>query len=262
MPFIKPFAAAPAMLAALALTAQPAFAADLALPATPSAVGIAPAWSPAGDSAHDYRRYRHRRNGVDAGDVIAGVLILGGIAAVASAASKSQPRYPDRDWRYPDPRRGDGRYGSNDARGIDRAVAMCVEEIERDARVETVDNVARTARGWQVAGSLYDGQGFSCSIGEDGRIEAVDFGTGTSPYRAGYGNTEDFGYDGAGLDGDPAGLGDEGVENRQYGDDTYAAARARADAAMPAYPGGPLAGDEDLADGDLDYGTGYRGAGN
>lgn len=42
----------------------------------------------------------HRdRDGISAGDVIAGALIIGGIAAVASAASNSNDRY-DRDYRY------------------------------------------------------------------------------------------------------------------------------------------------------------------
>lgn len=182
--------------------------------------------------------------------MIAGVLILGGIAAVASAAKNSRDSYPNRDRRYSDPRRGDYRY--DDGRGIDRAVTMCVNEIERNARVETVDAVNRNARGWNVTGSLYDGQGFSCSIGENGRIDAIDYGRGGGAYGSDYQN-EGYGH-----------AAREDVSDRQYDDDYYAAARARTDAAPPAYPGGPLPGEDDqgYVDSDIEYGTGYRGAGN
>ena len=172
MPFTKSISTLPALLAAASLTAVPAQAADIAVPASPSAMVAAPAWAPGDDDAEGYRRYRHRRHrGVDAGDVIAGILILGGIAAVASAAKKSDDRYPPRDARYREPYRQDARYDG--ARGLDRAASMCVESIERDVRVDTVDSVNRDAQGWTVVGRLYDGQAFTCSIGADGRIGAL-----------------------------------------------------------------------------------------
>ncbi len=240
MPSMKKLSTAPALLALVSLTAIPAQAAELPRAAAPAVSSAAPAWAPGDDVAYDHRYYRYRRHrGVSAGDVLAGVLILGGIAAVANAAKGSRDRYPQPVPRYPDPRRGDYRY--DDGRGIDRAVSMCVDEIERNARVETVDAVNRNADGWSVSGSLYDGQGFTCSIGEDGRIEALDYGQGTSGYS---GADADYGAD----------------EDRQYDDDSYAAARARADDAQPAYPGGPLPGeDEGEVDADLDIGTGYQG---
>jgi hypothetical protein len=244
MPSIKQLSTAPALLALASLIAVPAQAAELPRPAAPTAARVAAAWAPGDDVAHDHRYYRYRRHrGVSAGDVLAGVLILGGIAAVASAAKGTRDRYPG-DARYPEPRRGDYRYDDgryDDGRGIDRAVSMCVDEIERNARVETVDAVNRNADGWSVIGSLYDGQGFTCSLGEDGRIEALDYGQGTS------------GYSGA-----DAGYGAD--QDHQYDDDYYAAARARADGAQPDYPGGPLRGeDEGEVDADLDIGTGYQG---
>ncbi|QYJ08578.1 hypothetical protein KUV82_10145 [Qipengyuania flava] len=193
---------------------------------------VAPAWAPGDDNADRYRRYRYRRHrGIDAGDVLTGVLILGGIAAIASAAKGSGDRDVRRDRRYREPYRGDYRY--NDGRGIDRAVSMCVREIERNVRVETVDNVNRSAVGWNVTGSLYNGQGFSCSIGEDGRIEAIDYGNGVTGY-----SDVPTDYQ-AGAD-------------RQHSDDVYTAARLRTDTAQadyaggpqPAYPGGPLPGED------------------
>jgi len=253
MPSIKSIAAMPALLAAFSMTAMPLQAAELPdFTSRAEAQVAAPAWVPGDDTADKYRHYRYRRHrGVDAGDVLAGVLILGGIAAVASAAKNSRDRYPSRDTRYPDPRRGDYRY--DDGRGIDRAVTICVDEIERNARVETVDAVNRNARGWNVTGSLYDGQGFSCSIGEDGRIDAIDYGRSGAGYERGDDNRS-YGY----------GASDE-TEDRQYGDDYYSAARARNDSAAPAYPGGPLPDEDEqpYADtDDVEFGTGYKGAGN
>ncbi|UYH56149.1 hypothetical protein N6L26_06235 [Qipengyuania sp. SS22] len=242
MPSIKSLSAAPALLAALSLTAMPVQAAELPAPAAPAAAHAAPAWMPGDDDAAGHRRYRHRRDrGVDAGDVLAGILIIGGIAAIANAAKGSTERYPRRDTRYPEPRRGGVSY--DDGRGIDRAVDMCVDEIERNARVDTVDAVNRDARGWTVSGALYDGQGFNCSIGADGRIEAIDYDRGDARYDRSYDDAARF----------------EG-EDRQYDDAYYAAMRARSDSAQPAYPGGPLPGDEDAVDADLEYGTGYQGA--
>ena len=248
MPSIKSISVVPALLAVVSMTAMPAQAAELPQVGPVHVTqAITPAWAPGDDTADQYRRYRHRRHrGVDAGDVIAGVLILGGIAAVASAASSSRDRNP----RYPDPQRGDYRY--DDTRGLDRAVSICVDEIERNARIQTVDAVNRNARGWSVTGSMYDGQSFSCSIGENGRIDAIDYGRGGATSGNGY-SDGGYGYE-----------ANNGIDDRQYSADYYAAARARTESAMPAYPGGPLPGEEDQSydAADIEYGDGYQGAGN
>lgn len=231
MPFTARLSGAVALIAAASM-AVPAAAVELPAPTNPTAIPAAAAWDSDSQNAenHRYRRYRRDR-GVDAGDVIAGAVILGTVAAIASAASRSSRdrdyRYRDRDYRYRAdpyrdrpyqyrPYRGDSRY--SDSRGINRAVEMCVREIERDVRVEVVDSVDRTLEGWRVEGSLYDGQGFTCRIGNDGRIESVDYGQ-----RA--------------WNGTAAG------EDRQWDDDVYAEARRAQDGAQPAYPGGPLEGE-------------------
>lgn len=241
MPDFKPVSQAIALLVASSLIATPALAAEL--PSIPSA-------APQEYSSHDatpdlsvnnHRWYRYRRNRVDAGDVLAGVLIIGGIAAIANAASKNNrnQRYRDRDYRYPDRdyRDRDRRYRDRDARryddsrGIDRAVDMCVRAIERDVRVDTVDSIERDGSGWEVEGRLYNGEKFSCEIGSDGRIEDIDYAGG-----------RDF-------------AAAAPVEDNQWSDDRYAQARARlerrpsAPQAQPSYPGGPLPGEE--IDGDL-----------
>ncbi|MFA7596040.1 MAG: hypothetical protein WCY92_06760 [Novosphingobium sp.] len=190
------FASATALISAFSMAAAPASAAPLpaAQGGLPSPVA-AQGWDVRHETANNYRDYRrwgrHRGGGIDTGDVIAGVLILGGIAAIASAASNSKrqreteryPDYPDRDYRaedYPSRDRPydyrgdrDDRGGYSDGRGMDRAADMCVREVERREQVDDVDNVARTADGWRVGGTLRNGREFSCEIGNDGRIGDV-----------------------------------------------------------------------------------------
>ncbi len=214
--------------------------------------------------------WRHRgwrRNRVDAGDVLIGAAIIGGIAAIASSNNRRERDRDvviverDRDWRDDtrryDDRRTDRR-GSG-ASGLDSAVDQCLTRIERDVRVDTVDNVERTGAGWMVSGALFNGSPFQCRIGNDGRIESVDLGGGR------FGGS-DWGA-APGVDAAPRADG-------QWSDQRYASARAavggtaRPDmavseasfpavaasgAAMPAYPGGPIPGEDipETIDGDI-----------
>lgn len=136
---------------------------------------------------------RHHDDGVSAGDVLAGVLIIGGIAAIASAASKSKKDREAREqagdeYRYPgqqgDPQRNDfGGYGNSgsdnrpewrEGNGINGAVDRCLEELERGStKVEGVDSVNREGAGWRVAGRTGGGQDFACTVDTDGRICSV-----------------------------------------------------------------------------------------
>lgn len=146
---------------------------------------------------------RDHKDGIDAGDVIAGALIIGGIAAIASAVDKDDRHYRDR--RYRD--RRDVRRG-----GSRRAVESCVRSAERDARrygynyadVTQIRDVERTRYGWRVKGRIevqgsrgyrdgyrgdrgfynakfgrhnrrgYDQGRFTCRI-ERGRVNYLDF---------------------------------------------------------------------------------------
>ena len=198
------------------LAAISAAAAAFSLAATPAA-------------AHGDRWGRHR-DGVSAGDVLAGVLIIGGIAAIASAASKSNRDREVRDTRYREPYPQD-RYdyrpeyresrpepGSYQGSGIDNAVNMCVDQVERgDTRVGSVDNASRRADGWRISGQLDAGGGFSCWIDNDGRIRDVNLG------------------------GDYHGASSVPSGDAQWDDDAYARARAQASSA-----------DQDAIDGDLE----------
>lgn len=130
---------------------------------------------------------RHRDR-IDTGDVLAGILILGGIAAVASAANKKKQqrdpeyRYPDND--YPQQRErsggnyaGDDRSESRDSADtrIDGAIDRCMDEVSRGStKVEEVDSVNRDGDGWRVQGRTSGGGQFTCAIDGDGRIRKVN----------------------------------------------------------------------------------------
>jgi len=202
-------AAATTLAAAFSVLATPVAAAELPSPAH------AKAYDPSVEAAQNHRwgRYRDR---IDAGDVLTGVLILGGIAAIASAANRGvrerDGRYPER-WpdddgaRYRTP----GDYERAESRGLDRAVDMCVAEVEqRSGRVGSVDGANRDRDGWQVSGELDNGRAYSCRIGNDGRISDVDVGD----YREGA--------------ADPA--------DGQWSDDDYARAREAQSAPPPPEP--------------------------
>ncbi len=113
----------------------------------------------------------HRDNdGISAGDVIAGALIIGGIAAVASAGSRDRDydrdsgRDYDRDYRYDRAGYGDrydggrgGHYGGNPR----QAVEQCVRAAERYAAsrygradVTDVRDIDSKRYGFEVKGRI------------------------------------------------------------------------------------------------------------
>ena len=215
-----------------------------------------------------------RRNRVGAGDVLIGAAIIGGIAAIASSNNRRQrdrdvvivernvrdreynPRFEERpvDYRRDDRRaapRGTG------ASGLDNAVDQCLTRIERDVRVDSVDNVERTGAGWLVSGALFNGSGFQCRIGNSGQIEGIDYGGGFSSAPAGgfsdraAGQWDDQRYASARMAiGGPA--RPDMTASQAAAPDYTASAPQPADR-MPAYPGGPIPGEQipDTIDGDL-----------
>ncbi|MBU7589539.1 MAG: hypothetical protein KAF42_10040 [Sphingopyxis terrae] len=146
----------------------------------------------------------HNRHddGIGAGEIIGGILILGTIAAVASAASKQNRETRNRDFRYdppyrddraqdvPDYQRRDDRgpdgYGTGDAyRGGEieqRAADACgwaaEGEMGDDARVESITDTrpANGGDGWYVTGNISRPGGelhsFGCSY-RGGRVVDV-----------------------------------------------------------------------------------------
>jgi len=160
---------------------------------------------------------RHRDNdGIDAGDIIAGALVIGGIAAVASSIGKNrgygtygEPYYGDRyDSRYGD------RYGYNGGGSRD-AVEQCVRAAQRGAygaRVTDIRNIDRNRYGYRVKGTVivnergggwgrdynyrysgrnYDQGRFTCDV-QYGRVVGLDYSglrndRYNDRYRGGYG---------------------------------------------------------------------------
>jgi hypothetical protein len=185
-------------------------------------------------------RRRHRGGGgIDTGDVLAGVLVIGAIAAIAGAADNNS-RNDDRrrQARYPEPQyRPDPRANYQSSRGLDSAVSMCVDQVERGSeRVRSVDNAGRTSDGWRISGALDDGAGWNCWIDNDGRIREVNLSGETAGYS---------------YSGDDGRYSTATASDGQLSDDVYARARAAQrstvapeSSAQPAYPGGPLPGEE------------------
>jgi hypothetical protein len=153
-------------------------------------------------------------DGISAGEVIAGALIIGGIAAVLSGGDKDRDRnYDNRDYRYDN---SDSRYGYNNNygryghrgrhgggygygyqnhSGSRNAVNMCVNAVERWANrysrsdVTEIRNIDRTPYGYRVTGKL---------VVQDG-WRGNDRGYGYNRYdrdkRYGRGHGYDRGYD-------------------------------------------------------------------
>ncbi len=242
------FASAAAAAAALSMVATPAAAVDLPAPFE-SAHGYTHVNTGDAGEADGWRRYRrHRDRGIDAGDVIAGVVVVGALAALIGSASRSsrdRDRYEERRVRYDD--RRDRGYES---RGIESAVDMCVDQVEyRDNRVENVDRADRSASGWNVSGTLSDGERWSCFIDNSGEVRSIDYGR--AAYQSGAATSS--GTQLSDVDYARARASTRTPADTAYSYDTAPAA----DEPRPAYPGGPLPGEEGYdedwqVDGDLD----------
>ena len=95
-------------------------------------------------------------DGISAGDVIAGAVILGGIAAVASSIGKDRYGY---DYRY-DRNYRDNYYRSrgNPRSAVERCVAAATQEAQRygyrGVRVTEIRDVDDTRYGWRVKGRI------------------------------------------------------------------------------------------------------------
>jgi hypothetical protein len=108
--------------------------------------------------ARDTRDNRHDRNGVSTGEVIAGALVLGGIAAVASASSNQYQRNVYRYNGY-----GYGYRGSNWGGDPRSAIEQCVYAAERaagrysyggNAKVTDIRDVDAKRDGYTVRGRI------------------------------------------------------------------------------------------------------------
>ena len=149
-------------------------------------------------------RYRdYDDDGISAGEVIAGAVVLGGIAAILSSGNRD--RYRD-DYRYND-RRGSNYYGNRgyNGYGARAAVDQCVRAAEQQAQrytgaraeVYEVRDIDRERDGFEVKGRIavqdrwgggrygdyrrgyrnsgWDEGTFNCDV-RRGRIVDLDFG--------------------------------------------------------------------------------------
>ena len=136
-----------------------------------------------------YDRYDRDRDGISAGEVIAGAVILGGLAAVIGSSSNN--RYDDR--YYSGSRYDNYSYNNNGSR---RAVNQCVRTVENWANgysrseVTQINNIERTRGGYRVTGRLVvqDGWGGNYRGYDDDRYGRDDrnYGYGNQGYRRGY----------------------------------------------------------------------------
>ena len=166
--WVRKSAAALALLASVSMAATPALARD--------------------------RSWGRHHDRVDAGDVLTGILILGGIAAIAGAAGDSNKRQRERereqreqeqrDYRSDDRQDSRDYAGSDDRRpewnegtGINSAIQRCTSEIERgNSRIADVEAVNKQGDGWRVEGRMAGGQTFACAVDRDGRIRSATVG--------------------------------------------------------------------------------------
>lgn len=174
-----------AIFALVAVPVAPVTAADINVVSTHDFSSVddkTPIWTE--DNA-DRRRRRHRRGRVRAGDIFTGIAILGGIAIIADAASKSNKRtrndYPPQNvpqQNFPQqnfPQNNQGGFGGND---ISSAVNICsnaaVQSAGNQYQVNQIRSVTRDGQGWRVEGNLIgpDSAGFSCGVA-NGNVQFI-----------------------------------------------------------------------------------------
>ena len=180
---------AAAIVAATTMAVSPAMATRTVSITAPLSAKPArsPAWTPADDVFANHRR---NRGGSTVGNVLTGLLVIGGIAAVAKAIDKDQEKrrrdrtqgrdypyrdgpYPDEPYDYRDSRRDDDRrddsFGRGYSREVDRVVDACAAEAQRSGRVDEILDVGKVGDEWRVRGDYDDGRAFSCSVDRNGR---------------------------------------------------------------------------------------------
>src|SRR5687768_16757858 len=112
-------------------------------------------------SAQIFGRDRYDRNGIDAGDIITGVAVVGGIAAILGAFGRDGNRYGyDNRYRYRD--------------DYTQAVNACGYQAERygqGGRISVTDVDRRGSNSYRVRGVIDAGYGSNGGYGSYGRYD-------------------------------------------------------------------------------------------
>lgn len=148
---------------------------------TKAAIGAATAGAMVMSATPAMARDRHDNDGISAGEIIAGAVVLGGLAAILSSGNDRYDRYDDRyRGRYNDPRYGYGynynRYGNSRS-----AVSQCVNAVERGSRrygrtdVTQVTDIDRKRDGYRVKGRVVVNDGWRGRWGRGGSYDKGKF---------------------------------------------------------------------------------------
>ncbi len=168
------------------VTAAVTAAAMLATSVTPAMAQSYPGGGYGYPGEGGYGRDRHHdHEGIGAGGIIAGIAVLGVIAAIASSSgSKNRNRSGGYDDRY----QGGYRGGINSESAAADACANAIEQ-QGGYRVTAIDTVDRTGDGYRVRGTLNtrgggswgygrnQQQGFYCAV-RDGSVADVRLDNG------------------------------------------------------------------------------------
>ena len=158
--------------AMLATSATPALAQGY------SGYGYGPGYGHPGYGYNDnrYRQYRHRDRGSDAGAIIAGVAVIGIIAAIAASASKK------RQFQQGYSGTVQGRIDSESA-AADACAVGAEQRLGSGARTTDIDDVKRVGDVYTVRGRVdlnqrsgRDRQSFTCTV-RYGGVDRIDFGS-------------------------------------------------------------------------------------
>lgn len=145
---------------------------------TKAAIGAATAGAMLMSAAPAAARDRYDRDGISAGEIIAGAVVLGGLAAILSSGNND--RYDRYRGRYDDPRYGYGydynRYGNSRS-----AISQCVNSVERGSRrygrtdVTEVTSIDRKRDGYNVKGRVIVRDGYGNRWGRGGYYDKGKF---------------------------------------------------------------------------------------
>lgn len=160
---------------------------------TKAAIGAATAGAMMMSATPAAARDHRDRDGISAGEIIAGAVVIGGLAAILSSGSRD--RYDRYDRRhYNDARYGYG-YDYNRYGGSRSAVSQCVNAVQRGSNrygrtdVTEVSSIDRKRDGYKIKGRVvvrdgyggrwgrggsYDRGKFTCDI-RYGRVQNVKF---------------------------------------------------------------------------------------